>query len=121
MKSGGLGFCLTKHPSGVLCGRKHGHGDHRSGGDLEPEEHIAWDFTRTFGDPPRPGAPVVWVDEAPARSAGLDPTAVHRSARGEARAKGYTGDSCTSCGAMSMVRNGSCLKCVSCGETTGCS
>ena len=39
----------------------------------------------------------------------------------DAKAKGYEGDTCTSCGALTMVRNGSCLKCMSCGETSGCS
>ncbi|WP_411822685.1 vitamin B12-dependent ribonucleotide reductase [Leptospira sp. 'Mane'] len=39
----------------------------------------------------------------------------------EARIKGYTGDSCTECGSFQMVRNGACLKCISCGSTTGCS
>jgi ribonucleoside-diphosphate reductase alpha chain len=39
----------------------------------------------------------------------------------DAKAKGYEGDSCPECGAMTMVRNGSCLKCVSCGSTSGCS
>ncbi|MEF2553548.1 vitamin B12-dependent ribonucleotide reductase [Aurantimonas sp. A2-1-M11] len=35
--------------------------------------------------------------------------------------KGYTGDSCTECGNYSMVRNGTCLKCDTCGSTSGCS
>ena len=39
----------------------------------------------------------------------------------DAKAKGYEGDACTACGALTMVRNGSCLKCMSCGETSGCS
>ena len=38
-----------------------------------------------------------------------------------ARAKGYTGDCCSGCGSLTMVRNGTCLKCETCGETTGCS
>lgn len=38
-----------------------------------------------------------------------------------ARAKGYTGDSCTRCQNFTMLRNGTCLKCDTCGETTGCS
>lgn len=38
-----------------------------------------------------------------------------------ARQKGYEGDPCTECGALTLVRNGSCLNCVSCGCTTGCS
>ena len=39
----------------------------------------------------------------------------------EARMKGYEGEGCTNCGQFTMVRNGSCLKCNSCGETSGCS
>ena len=39
----------------------------------------------------------------------------------EARMKGYTGDICQSCGSLTMVRNGTCLKCTTCGETSGCS
>lgn len=38
-----------------------------------------------------------------------------------ARQLGYTGDSCPECGSMTMVRNGTCLKCITCGSTTGCS
>jgi hypothetical protein len=36
-------------------------------------------------------------------------------------AKGYTGDPCGECGQLTMVRNGTCLKCDSCGATSGCS
>ncbi|HBF13013.1 MAG TPA: vitamin B12-dependent ribonucleotide reductase [Deltaproteobacteria bacterium] len=39
----------------------------------------------------------------------------------EARLKGYEGDPCPECGQLTLVRNGSCLKCNSCGATTGCS
>ena len=38
-----------------------------------------------------------------------------------AKMKGYEGDPCPDCGAWTMVRNGSCMKCDSCGSTTGCS
>ncbi len=38
-----------------------------------------------------------------------------------ARFKGYTGDSCSECGHFTLVRNGTCLKCETCGATTGCS
>jgi len=38
-----------------------------------------------------------------------------------ARLKGYEGDPCPECGQLTLVRNGSCLKCDSCGGTTGCS
>lgn len=39
----------------------------------------------------------------------------------EASIKGYTGDACPECQSLTMVRNGACLKCESCGATTGCS
>jgi len=39
----------------------------------------------------------------------------------EARIKGYEGEVCTSCNQFTLVRNGSCLKCITCGETSGCS
>ncbi len=35
--------------------------------------------------------------------------------------QGYTGDVCTECDNMTMVRNGVCLKCMTCGATTSCS
>ncbi len=38
-----------------------------------------------------------------------------------ARLKGYEGDACGGCGAFTLVRNGSCLKCMTCGATSGCS
>jgi ribonucleoside-diphosphate reductase alpha chain len=34
---------------------------------------------------------------------------------------GYTGDICDICGNFTMVRNGTCLLCLTCGSTTGCS
>ncbi len=39
----------------------------------------------------------------------------------QARLKGYEGDPCSNCGAFTLVRNGVCLKCDTCGETSGCS
>ena len=41
--------------------------------------------------------------------------------RAEARIKGYVGEACPECGNFTMVRNGTCLKCETCGGTTGCS
>ncbi|UCD65028.1 MAG: vitamin B12-dependent ribonucleotide reductase [Candidatus Zixiibacteriota bacterium] len=38
-----------------------------------------------------------------------------------ARLKGYEGDMCAECGQFTMVRNGTCLKCDTCGATSGCS
>ncbi len=41
--------------------------------------------------------------------------------RAEARMKGYEGENCSECGNFTMVRNGTCLKCDTCGSTSGCS
>ncbi len=38
-----------------------------------------------------------------------------------AKVKGYEGDPCPECKQFTMVRNGTCLKCVGCGATSGCS
>ncbi len=38
-----------------------------------------------------------------------------------ARRQGYEGDACSECGSFTMVRNGTCLKCTTCGSTSGCS
>jgi ribonucleoside-diphosphate reductase alpha chain len=39
----------------------------------------------------------------------------------QARIKGYEGDPCPVCGSFSLIRNGTCMKCDTCGGTTGCS
>ena len=39
----------------------------------------------------------------------------------EARMQGYEGDACNECGNFTLVRNGTCLKCETCGSTSGCS
>ncbi len=41
--------------------------------------------------------------------------------RAEARMKGYVGEACPECANFTLVRNGTCLKCETCGATTGCS
>ncbi|MCY4152341.1 MAG: vitamin B12-dependent ribonucleotide reductase [Aestuariivita sp.] len=41
--------------------------------------------------------------------------------RHEAKMQGYEGDPCGECGNYTLVRNGTCLKCNTCGATSGCS
>ena len=51
-------------------------------------------------------------------------TEVTESRRGAvhmARTKGYQGDACGECGNFTLLRNGTCLKCDTCGSTSGCS
>jgi ribonucleoside-diphosphate reductase alpha chain len=58
--------------------------------------------------------------ELPLRSAGAKAGGAE-SRRQEARMKGYVGEACPECGNFTLVRNGTCLKCDTCGSTTGCS
>ena len=41
--------------------------------------------------------------------------------RDKARMQGYEGDPCGECGNYTLVRNGTCMKCNTCGATSGCS
>ncbi len=71
-------------------------------------------------------APAIVLPSARARAAavslGLPAARVsERELVRQARIKGYEGDPCSECGQFTMVRNGTCLKCLSCGSTSGCS
>jgi len=48
-------------------------------------------------------------------------TESRRSAVHVARMKGYEGDACGECGNFTLLRNGTCMKCDTCGTTSGCS
>jgi ribonucleoside-diphosphate reductase alpha chain len=75
-----------------------------------------------FPDAPAAGAPaplaVLPQPQLQPVGAGARSTA---SAAQVAREKGYTGDPCPECGHLTLVRNGACMKCQTCGATTGCS
>jgi len=57
--------------------------------------------------------------KAGAAQAAVAPSKAER--RAEAKAKGYEGEMCSECGNFTLVRNGTCMKCDTCGSTTGCS
>ena len=48
-------------------------------------------------------------------------SAVAIDARAKAKMQGYEGDPCGECGNFTLVRNGTCMKCNTCGGTSGCS
>ncbi|MBY6152335.1 vitamin B12-dependent ribonucleotide reductase [Vannielia litorea] len=54
------------------------------------------------------------VPEVASVSNGLD-------ARAKAKMQGYEGEACGECGNYTLVRNGTCMKCNTCGGTSGCS
>ena len=62
------------------------------------------------------------VAVAPVVSAPAPATSVSAlSARDKAKMQGYEGDPCGECGNYTLVRNGTCMKCNTCGGTSGCS
>ncbi len=54
-------------------------------------------------------------------SASSSRTKTDAERRAEARIRGYEGEDCRECGNFTLVRNGTCLKCDTCGSTSGCS
>ena len=46
---------------------------------------------------------------------------VAMDARTKAKMQGYEGEACGDCGNYTLVRNGTCMKCNTCGATSGCS
>ena len=99
-----------------------------------PSDQITTRDLRPIGEeaePAKPAAPVAAVAPAPtpvaAPVAPAAPAPVakasssYESEYDKAKQLGYTGDACPECGSMTMVRNGTCMKCITCGSTSGCS
>ncbi|WP_425045327.1 vitamin B12-dependent ribonucleotide reductase [Primorskyibacter sp. S87] len=58
---------------------------------------------------------------AAVESTALSTGTVSMDARTKAKMQGYEGDPCGECGNYTLVRNGTCMKCNTCGATSGCS
>ncbi len=54
-------------------------------------------------------------------TASVETSAVVMDERTKAKMQGYEGDPCGECGNFTLVRNGTCMKCNTCGGTSGCS
>ncbi len=74
-------------------------------------------FEDASASTPSTPAPAMAMAAVGAPAAGATKYAAAQSAR----EKGYTGDPCPECGHLTLVRNGACMKCQTCGATTGCS
>ena len=121
--------CLETHPSGLLCALRKGHTESMC---------LAWDNTRASNGTPgvavrfSPAAPQPWPGlavEPDARGQIVGPVAVALPSPTEvgpsrdvdrARAQGFTGDPCTACGSLAVIRSGSCATCRDCGHAGGC-
>ncbi len=58
---------------------------------------------------------------AAASTTAITTGAVSIDARTKAKMQGYEGEACGECGNYTLVRNGTCMKCNTCGGTSGCS
>ncbi|MFV0334578.1 MAG: vitamin B12-dependent ribonucleotide reductase, partial [Tropicimonas sp.] len=61
------------------------------------------------------------VPEVQARAETAAGTVTALDNRTKARMQGYEGEACGECGNYTLVRNGTCMKCNTCGSTSGCS
>ena len=65
------------------------------------------------------GLNALFTEEAASEAAEAKKVETHR--RQQAIMQGYTGNMCSECQNFTMVRNGTCEKCDTCGSTSGCS
>jgi ribonucleoside-diphosphate reductase alpha chain len=70
---------------------------------------------------PDPQAAVASLMPATEGATALATGTVTLDARAKARMQGYEGEACGECGNYTLVRNGTCMKCNTCGATSGCS
>jgi ribonucleoside-diphosphate reductase alpha chain len=102
----------SRVPREVPGARPHGHG--KAGAHPRSAAHVA---ARTAEASPQAAVPQTAALQGTAETA--EQAADRRAA--QARIKGYEGDPCPGCGSFTMIRNGTCMKCDTCGGTTGCS
>jgi len=105
---------LVLLPSSGVAGHGAGHGGVAGATALARMEHAA----------PRPrslGAAAVAAEFHPRAQAVAVPLKSEADLLAVARMRGYEGAACDECGNFTMVRNGTCLKCDTCGGTSGCS
>ena len=61
------------------------------------------------------------VPEVATNTVVMTSTTAPMDARVKAKMQGYEGEACGECGNYTLVRNGTCMKCNTCGGTSGCS
>jgi len=72
-------------------------------------------------EPEQKLSPAQALENLPWQTPAATAKAAAAEKRAEAKAKGYEGDPCSECQNYTLVRNGTCMKCDTCGSTTGCS
>ncbi len=69
----------------------------------------------------RSAAPETASAQVSTLTASVSTGTITLDARAKARMQGYEGEACGECGNYTLVRNGTCMKCNTCGGTSGCS
>src|SRR5262249_25715451 len=95
------------------CGRS-------PGGGREARAEVSG-TTALKSEPEQKLSPAEQLEQQHLALAKADARAVAAEKRAQAKARGYEGEACGECGNFTLVRNGTCLKCDTCGGTTGCS
>jgi ribonucleoside-diphosphate reductase alpha chain len=103
-----------------LVGEGRGGGSKASGTSKVTALHAAG-ATALKSEPETKLSPTQALEALNATDARAHARAAASEKRAEARAKGYEGEACSECGNFTLVRNGTCMKCDTCGSTTGCS
>ncbi len=91
---------------------------------VKPDDLIATTTsgkTAQSGDNGGAGQPADPVVKVPVAAGAEAEAGAKEDSLALARIQGYEGDPCPVCGHLTLVRNGTCLKCMTCGSTTGCS
>ncbi|QQO10789.1 vitamin B12-dependent ribonucleotide reductase [Breznakiella homolactica] len=98
---------------------KHERGSAKLSAGFKPQDNETPDTPAQEkpADPGKPAEALVDAVKAEARKNEMEQAAKIA----QARIKGYEGDPCPACGSFTLVRNGTCMKCDTCGGTTGCS
>jgi ribonucleoside-diphosphate reductase alpha chain len=104
--------------------------------DAEEEETLIHDADEELHNPkdtrpdsqhlrvgvPKASASAAAVATQPKRKLVIQASVLSRTEMArQAKLKGYVGEPCSNCQSWTLVRNGTCLKCETCGTTTGCS
>lgn len=82
----------------VICSAEHSSGFFCVLRDGHDGDHLSIDNSKLWRG--TPGAPIRWP-------------------RGKSLLSSPTGECCMDCGAMRMIRTGTCLTCLACGSTSG--
>ena len=92
-------------------------------GRLATQDEIAAEIGPLAGppDPPLGGGAPPAAPAAPVVPSSIEsPRPVAHSGRDQALLSGFTGEACTKCQSMKVIRTGTCGTCTDCGETTSC-